>query len=109
MTVDRRRVLGAGVQLERTRLAWSRTALGFAIVGALAFRRGIESHTSVLASIVGGLLILGTLGANAYGVWAYGRRAAELRSGRPIVRTAALRATSALIGLSVLAIVVVLL
>jgi uncharacterized membrane protein YidH (DUF202 family) len=98
-------VLDAGVQLERTSLSWRRTALGFAVVGALALRHGIET-TSVLAFVAGGLLMLGSIGTNAYEGWAYGRRAVELRAGRPILRTWAPRTASALLCLAALAVLV---
>jgi uncharacterized membrane protein YidH (DUF202 family) len=96
------------VQIERTSLAWSRTAFAFAVVGAFALRLGIEA-TSALACVTGGLLMLGSLGTSAYGSWAYGRRTADIRGGRPILRTSAPRATSALICLASVALLVVLL
>jgi uncharacterized membrane protein YidH (DUF202 family) len=40
---DRRPVLDRGLQAERTRLAWSRTALSFAAVGALLLHNGITT------------------------------------------------------------------
>jgi uncharacterized membrane protein YidH (DUF202 family) len=40
---DPRPVLDRGLQAERTRLAWSRTALSFAAVGALLLHNGITT------------------------------------------------------------------
>lgn len=40
---DRRPVLDRGLQAERTRLAWSRTALSFGAVGVLLIHNGITT------------------------------------------------------------------
>jgi uncharacterized membrane protein YidH (DUF202 family) len=109
MRVAHYRAIDAGVQLERTSLAWSRTALGLVVVGALAVRRGMDPDTSVLAYVVGGLLLAGSLAAHAYGASAYERRVADLRSDRGIVRTGPHRALSQLVWMAALGILIVLL
>lgn len=58
----------AGLQPERTALAWSRTALLIAINGALAFRVTASSGQASYA-IVGLVLLLAAAGASLYGVW----------------------------------------
>jgi uncharacterized membrane protein YidH (DUF202 family) len=45
--VDTRPVLDRGLQAERTRLAWSRTALSFSAVGALLLHNGITTGESL--------------------------------------------------------------
>jgi uncharacterized membrane protein YidH (DUF202 family) len=44
---DARPVLDRGLQAERTRLAWSRTALSFSAVGALLLHNGITTGESL--------------------------------------------------------------
>lgn len=53
---DRRRVADPGVQLERTALAWHRTALLFAVNGTLAFN--MTAHVGLVAIIAAGVAFL---------------------------------------------------
>jgi uncharacterized membrane protein YidH (DUF202 family) len=55
---------------ERTALAWTRSALSVAAIGALILRAATESHLRALGYPVGALLLLG-----AFALWTYGNTA----------------------------------
>jgi uncharacterized membrane protein YidH (DUF202 family) len=58
-----------GKALERTSLAWTRSGLSLAAIGALILRAAALSHLTVLSYVVGGALV-----AAAVGLWAQGSR-----------------------------------
>jgi uncharacterized membrane protein YidH (DUF202 family) len=60
---------GGGLPVERTALAWNRSAIGVAAIGAVVVRIGaVGGHTA--AALVAG----GVLAGLALGVWASGHR-----------------------------------
>jgi putative membrane protein len=76
-------VFDLGAQLERTSLAWMRTALALAAVGALLGRSAVRVSTpaaglAVAAAVAGTGLLFGVSAARSYG-----RRHAALHAGRP--------------------------
>lgn len=77
---DGRRVLDAGLQHERTALAWDRTALALLVVGTLTLRTG-GAPFDALRHAPGYLTLLVGMGV----LWAAGRRyrfrEADLRAG----------------------------
>lgn len=80
-----------GLQAERTRLSWARTALALAVIGALMLHP--FDHVPTLAAQLPGVAML--LLASA--TWAYGSRRyrfviAAVRAGRPIAAAAHIRA-----------------
>jgi uncharacterized membrane protein YidH (DUF202 family) len=58
-----------GKALERTTLAWTRSGLALAAIGALILRAAALSHLTVLSYVVGGALVAG-----AVLLWAQGSR-----------------------------------
>jgi uncharacterized membrane protein YidH (DUF202 family) len=63
---------------ERTGLAWTRSALSLAAIGALILRAATEAHLAPLGYPVGGVLLLGAALLWIYGSWSYrGRRSGE--------------------------------
>jgi uncharacterized membrane protein YidH (DUF202 family) len=68
VSTENHEVVASGLQRERTRLAWDRTALSFAAFGALLIRLGHGvSHPAGLGIGVGTL-------CSAYAVYVLGRR-----------------------------------
>ncbi|MFE2285959.1 DUF202 domain-containing protein [Streptomyces sp. NPDC059443] len=95
----------AGLQPERTRLAWRRTTLSCAVAAVLALRQALHKHGSPveLAGVaVIALVMLAFL-------WVAHRRIRELAAGRPAGLTprAALAATACTVALAVFAMAVV--
>jgi len=78
----------AGLQVERTSLAWVRTALAASIVALIVTRYGVVRHEPLLSAA--GVLLL--VGAAAIGLGARRRQTdieQALTSGRsPVIRTA---------------------
>lgn len=89
-----------GLQVERTTLAWVRTAMSF-IAGSMVLLRLIAHHSTV-AGVVCALLLLPFSAALAYTAWRRHRRAENsLRAERPLpdgVQHAALAGLSVLVG-----------
>lgn len=84
----------AGLQIERTRLAWSRTGLAFVAAGALLLHTGRSDAAPSLA--VSGLLLV----ASAVVVYLLGRRrlpdlGSAVRSGGPVASPSSLRIVAA--------------
>jgi uncharacterized membrane protein YidH (DUF202 family) len=79
-----------GLQLERTQLAWTRTALGFILNAALVARFARDTHAAYALAAV--LALTGAL-IIADARQRYAQRAADLRAGnRPLARPRALGA-----------------
>jgi uncharacterized membrane protein YidH (DUF202 family) len=58
----------AGLQAERTGLAWSRTALAMFVNAVLILRAGVSTGVVAIAA-VGGVLFVAALAATACGIW----------------------------------------
>jgi uncharacterized membrane protein YidH (DUF202 family) len=80
-----------GVQLERTHLAWSRTALAFIADAAFTARASARMHPPALGVAVAIALALTGVGAWLYGRTSYARRATDLRLRVAPVRPRAIR------------------
>ncbi len=96
----------AGLQPERTRLAWRRTTLACSVVAVLALRqalRGSGSPTEVVGAAVIALVWLAFLGVAH-------RRIRQLTAGRPpgLAPRAALAAVACTVALAVFAMAVIL-
>ena len=83
------------LQLERTHLAWSRTALAFLGNAALVARMSRRVHPSWLALAVAVALAVISGWAWWHGRRAYAVRALALKRGRPAEEPAVLRALAA--------------
>ncbi|MEA2126410.1 MAG: hypothetical protein QOI80_3192 [Solirubrobacteraceae bacterium] len=88
------RLFDPGLQLERTHLAWSRTALAFLADAAFMARASARVHPAWL-----GIAVAVTLAMTGAGAWWHGRRSYAVRSeglrrGLSPVRPRALRATA---------------
>lgn len=84
----------AGLQAERTSLAWNRTALSAAVCALLVVHAGALAHDTALLAV--GLVLLA--GASATAVTAYRRRTSiphAIRSGRNPVQARTMRMTAA--------------
>jgi uncharacterized membrane protein YidH (DUF202 family) len=79
------RVFDAGLQHERTALAWDRTALGLMVVGALTLR-AVGAPFTTLRHVPGHLTLMVGLGLLWAGARRYRRREADLRAGKSPVR-----------------------
>ena len=79
---------------ERTLLAWNRSALAVAVIGALAIRAGAVGG-SPAAYVLGGVLLALAAGTLAYGHAAYRTSRRRLISGAPLARPQAIRAVAA--------------
>lgn len=79
---DPQRVHDVGLQAERTRLAWGRTALALAVVGALELHVG-RTDLAVVDRIPGVLTLLAAGGGWVYGGLRYRRVIRALAAGRP--------------------------
>jgi uncharacterized membrane protein YidH (DUF202 family) len=86
------RVYNSAAQVERTVLAWMRTALALAANGALVAREGVVGHS--VAAVVGGVIVVSVAGT----IWitlgslsrlALRRHAGHLVAGRKHVAAAA--------------------
>ncbi|OZM72892.1 hypothetical protein CFN78_11560 [Amycolatopsis antarctica] len=98
-------VLDAGLQAERTRLAWSRTALSMVVSGALLLHAGLGGAGPL--SVVPGVLVMSAaVACYLCGVRRYVHVRAAVRAGRRVTQSGVIRALSAscvLTGLLVLA------
>lgn len=71
---------GGGLPIERTALAWTRSALALAVIAAVVVRVGAQGGHTAVALAAGGVLL-----AMALAVWALGSRAyADRRDGVPL-------------------------
>ncbi|MCP3757567.1 DUF202 domain-containing protein [Streptomyces sp. TBY4] len=91
----------AGLQPERTRLAWRRTTLSCAVVAVLALRQALHGGGSPVA--FAGIAVIALLWLAFQ--WVAHRRMRELAAARPAGLTAgaALAATACAVGLAVFA------
>jgi uncharacterized membrane protein YidH (DUF202 family) len=80
--------------VERTTLAWTRSGLALAAIGALIVRAAAQSHLPVLGYPVGSALVLGAVLLWAYGSHPYRTREA-LRRGDTLPGPGAIRAIAA--------------
>lgn len=78
---------------ERTLLAWNRSALAVAVIGALAIRAGAVG-ASTPAYVLGGVLLVLAAASLAYGHAAYRSSRLRLVRGQPLARPQALRAVT---------------
>ena len=85
------RLFDSGLQLERTHLAWSRTALGFVANAALMARVAHGLDPPGVGYAIAVALALIALAAWVHGRSTYAVRAEELHAGRPPVSPKALR------------------
>jgi uncharacterized membrane protein YidH (DUF202 family) len=74
-----------GVQLERTHLAWTRTALGFFANAALVLRLARDTYPALAGYVIASML--GMIGVIVWwhGRHTYPRRATRLQDGEPCV------------------------
>lgn len=94
----------AGLQPERTHLAWTRTGLGFLGIAALLVRFADHARPPALAYGAAVIWAGGGLATAIYGRLSYPRRNAHLRMGRSIAEPAAMRALSVVTGAGGLAV-----
>jgi len=93
-------VLDRGLQAERTRLAWSRTALSFAAVGGLLLHNGITTGDS-LRWLPGLIALCCAAGTYLLGVARYHATTCKVPRDEPMTSVGSVRALTALTGLTV--------
>jgi uncharacterized membrane protein YidH (DUF202 family) len=103
MTQPPRTLFDSGAQLERTTLAWVRTALALTAIGALLIRVGTNSGLSLLGQVAGALLVAAGVVGGVSATRSYDRRRGRLHAGRPIAVPMLLRCVSAAVGLAAVA------
>jgi uncharacterized membrane protein YidH (DUF202 family) len=95
-----------GLATERTALAWTRSALALAAIGALAVRRGAQGDLPAVAYPVGALLFGAAVGLWMLGASIYNRRVARTGAGDPTPRAVAFKIMSiGTVGIAVAAVV----
>jgi uncharacterized membrane protein YidH (DUF202 family) len=97
---DRRPVLDRGLQAERTRLAWSRTALSFGAVGALMLHAGISTGNR-LQEVPGLIALCSAAATYLLGVSRYHATTRKVPRGQPMTSAGAVRTLTALAALTV--------
>jgi len=88
-------VADVGAQLERTSLAWIRTALALTAVGALIGRSALRAAEPPSALALSAIVIATGLTAGVSTVRSYERRHVAMREGRSIVSPGPLLSVSA--------------
>lgn len=98
-------VRDAGLQPERTRLAWRRTTLASSVVAVLALRQALRGSGSLLEVAGAAVIALVWLAF----LWVAHRRIRTLAAGRPpeLAPRAALAAVACTVGLAVFAMAVI--
>ena len=84
-----------GLAVERTALAWTRSALALAAIGALAVRRGAQGDLPDLAYPLGVVLLGGAVAMWMLGSSLYSRRVAAAGASKPTPNVRAFRVMSA--------------
>lgn len=74
----------SGLQAERTRLSWARTALAMAVIGALELHVG-RGDLPLVDRLPGVLMLLVAIGCWVYGGRRYLRITRSLAAGRPVL------------------------
>ena len=83
-----------GLAIERTALAWTRSALALAAIGVLAVRRGAQGDVPDVAYPVGAVLLAAAVGVWMLGASLYTKRAATARAADPAPRALAFKVMS---------------
>ena len=78
-------IADVGAQLERTSLAWIRTALALTAVGALIGRSALRADDAALAYALAAVVIATALTAGVSAIRSYDRRHAAMHEGRSVV------------------------
>ena len=95
-----RPVIDRGLQAERTRLAWSRTALSFGAVGALLLHNTITTGDR-LSGLPGLIALCCAAGTYLLGVSRYHVTIRKVPRSEPMTPVGSVRAVTALAGLTV--------
>ena len=95
-----RTLFDVGAQLERTTLAWVRTALAFAAVGALLARFATATDLPLLGHAVGAILVATGVAVGGLATRSYPRRHAALHAGARPATPVPLRCISAALGIA---------
>jgi uncharacterized membrane protein YidH (DUF202 family) len=77
-------IADVGAQLERTSLAWTRTALGFTAVGALLGRSAIHAEQPAFAAGLAAVVISTGISAGVAAVRSYDQRHLAMHEGRAV-------------------------
>jgi uncharacterized membrane protein YidH (DUF202 family) len=97
---DRPPVIDSGLQAERTRLAWSRTALAFGAVGALMLHSGMSTGNR-LHELPGLIALSSAAGTYLLGVFRYHATTRKVPRGQPMTSAGSIRTLTALTALTV--------
>jgi putative membrane protein len=93
-------IFDVGAQLERTALAWLRTALALTAAGALLARLATHAGVPALAYAVGAWLIATGVVAGVSTTRSYGRRHAALHAGARVTAPIPLHVISAAVAVA---------